>query len=170
MKKTLTLVLAFALVLALGIGGTLAWLTFETAPIMNTFTIGNINLELTETTGTSYKVTPGAEVSKNPTVTVKANSENSYVFVKVEVSTGFDSYFDWSVDSAWTKLSGVDNVWYRNYTSTTSDVDYAVLTDNKLVVKDNVSGFTTNPTLTVTAYAIQSAVMIDVADAWDKLS
>ena len=51
-KKIVSLVLVFALALALGIGGTVAWLTAQTQSVVNTFTIGDINIELDETKGT----------------------------------------------------------------------------------------------------------------------
>ena len=49
-KKTLALVLALTLLVAGVVGGTLAWLTDQTAEVKNTFTVGDINIGLTETT------------------------------------------------------------------------------------------------------------------------
>ena len=49
-KKTLALVLALTLLVAGVIGGTLAWLTDQTDEVKNTFTVGDINIDLTETT------------------------------------------------------------------------------------------------------------------------
>ena len=45
-KKILALTLVFALALALGIGGTVAWLTAQTDSVVNTFTVGDITLSL----------------------------------------------------------------------------------------------------------------------------
>ena len=73
-KKTLALVLALTLLVAGVVGGTLAWLTDQTAEVKNTFTVGDINIGLTETTA-DYKMVPGNTIAKNPTVTVKADSE-----------------------------------------------------------------------------------------------
>jgi predicted ribosomally synthesized peptide with SipW-like signal peptide len=92
MKKVLSLTLAFALVLAIGIGGTLAWLTDQTDPIVNTFTIGDIEIDLEEGNGPNFKVTPGQVVDKDPEVTVKAGSEACYLFVKVEEGGNFSEY------------------------------------------------------------------------------
>ena len=83
-KKTLALVLALTLLVAGVVGGTLAWLTDQTAEVKNTFTVGDINIGLTETTA-DYKMIPGNTIAKDPTVTVKANSEACWLFVKVEV-------------------------------------------------------------------------------------
>ena len=85
-KKTLALVLALTLLVAGVVGGTLAWLTDQTAEVKNTFTVGDINIGLTETT-TDYKMVPGNTIAKDPTVTVKANSEACWLFVKVTEST-----------------------------------------------------------------------------------
>lgn len=84
MKKKLTMVAALVLVFALGVTGTLAYLTAKSDTITNTFTVGNVTISLAETTGTSYKVVPGATVSKDPKVTVASGSEKCYVYVTVE--------------------------------------------------------------------------------------
>ena len=47
-KKSLALVLALAMIVVCVVGGTLAWLTDKTAPVTNTFTYGDIGIELTE--------------------------------------------------------------------------------------------------------------------------
>ena len=44
---------AITLILCSIIGGTLAWLVADTDPVVNTFTVGNIILELKETTVTT---------------------------------------------------------------------------------------------------------------------
>ena len=49
MKKKATIaVTALLLVLCFAIGGTLAWLKDETKPVVNTFTYGDINIDLSE--------------------------------------------------------------------------------------------------------------------------
>lgn len=59
-KKPLLLLLSLVLVVALAVGGTLAWLTAKTAPVVNTFTAGtggtNIEEQVTETEKTSVIV------------------------------------------------------------------------------------------------------------------
>ena len=44
--------LALVLVIGCVAGGTVAWLVAKTEPVVNTFTYGNINITLAETTGT----------------------------------------------------------------------------------------------------------------------
>ena len=88
-KKTLALVLALTLLVAGVVGGTLAWLTDQTAEVKNTFTVGDINIGLTETT-TDYKMVPGNTIAKDPTVTVKTGSDASYVRMKVTFNNATD--------------------------------------------------------------------------------
>jgi len=89
MKKKLTIVVSLLLVMALSIGGTIAWLTDTTDAIQNTFTVGNVKIDLTETDvedndtplANSYKMVPGKTIDKDPTVTVEAGSEASLTSV-----------------------------------------------------------------------------------------
>ena len=174
MKKKLTVSLAvLALVACMAAGATLAWLTAKTSSVTNTFTYGDINIELKETTGTSYKMVPGNTIAKDPKVTVKANSEECWLFVKVEKSTNFDEFMEYSIASGWTALAGVDGVYYREVTSSTTDTEYYVLSGNLVTVKDSVTkedfaGLKgTMPTLTFTAYACQKDNVSTAADAWN---
>ena len=81
-KKSLALLLAIAIVVVGVVAGTLAWLTDKTAPVTNTFTTSDIDIDLTETEA-EYKMIPGWSIDKDPTVTVKAGSEACYLFVKL---------------------------------------------------------------------------------------
>ena len=108
-KKRISLVMALVLVLTCVIGGTLAYLTAKTNSVTNTFTVGNIDITLAETT-TDYKMVPGNTIAKDPTVTVNAGSEACWLFVKIEESTNpkLDDYISYSIATCWTKLeSGV---------------------------------------------------------------
>ena len=82
-KKTLALLLSLVLVFGVIAGGTIAWLTANSKTITNTFTYGDITIDLNETT-TGYKVVPGATDEKDPTITIDSASEKCYVYVKVE--------------------------------------------------------------------------------------
>lgn len=81
--KTMLIILAMMLLVGATVGGTLAWLTANSGPVTNTFTVGKITIELTETNNT-YKVVPGATDAKDPKVTVEEGSEPCYVYVTVE--------------------------------------------------------------------------------------
>lgn len=90
MKKKLTLVVSLLLVMALSIGGTLAFLTAQTDAVTNTFTVGNITITLAETKGNSFKIVPGATVEKDPLITVKSGSEKCYVYALVDNTVVID--------------------------------------------------------------------------------
>lgn len=83
-NKTVAIPLALVLAIGCAVGGTLAWLISKTDPVVNTFTYGDINIGLEETTGSNYTITPGMDITKDPKVTVKANSEACWLFVKVK--------------------------------------------------------------------------------------
>ena len=78
--------------------------------VKNTFTVGDINIGLTETT-TDYKMVPGNTIAKDPTVTVKAESEACWLFVKVTESENLDTFITYAIAEGWTKLQ--DGVYYR---------------------------------------------------------
>ena len=91
-SKALLLTLCAVLLIAASVLGTMAYLT-SSAEVKNTFTIGKVEIKLDETdvtnptgprvTANSYKLMPGTTYTKDPTVTVKAGSEESYVRMKV---------------------------------------------------------------------------------------
>lgn len=178
MKKKLTMVAALVLVFALGVTGTLAYLTAKTDAITNTFTVGNVKIELAETK-TNFKMVPGQDIDKDPKVTVKAGSEACWLFVKVEKSSTLDTYISYGVADGWTALTGVDGVYYRQVASSTADATYSVLTGDKVAVKTSVTQplmdalsaqNAVQPTLTFTAYAIQQAGFDTAAAAWTEVS
>lgn len=177
--KLVVAMLAVTLLIGCAIGGTVAWLTANTAPVVNTFTYGDINIDLTETTGEDYKIIPGVDIAKDPKVTVKKDSEACWLFVKVEEAGTFvANKVTYSIADGWTKGAGTNipvNVYYREVNAVTTDTDFAVLKDNKVTVsdtltKEDIKNITTNPTLTFTAYAVQKDGISTAADAWAKVS
>lgn len=196
-KKILSLVLVFALALALGIGGTVAWLTAQTQSVVNTFTIGDINIELDETKGTlgvdntrDFKFIPGATLEKDPKVTVLAGSEACYVFVKIveennpEVATN-EKALTYTLADGWTALGATSGVYWTTVSKADAVAGKAlpVLAGDKVTVSGKItetlaeSMETTIPKLTFTAYAIQSENLkdnngndADAAAAWALLN
>jgi len=121
MKKSVAILLAVVLLVGVVIGGTLAWFTDKTQKVKNTFTVGNIDIELKETDSddedtnaneNSYKMIPGWTIDKDPTAKVLSGSEYAYLFVKIDKSDSVDSYLDYKIDTAWTALDGVAGVYY----------------------------------------------------------
>ena len=160
-KKTLALVLALTLLVAGVVGGTLAWLTDQTAEVKNTFTVGDINIGLTETT-------------KDPTVTVKANSEACWLFVKVTESENLDTFITYAIAEGWTELQ--DGVYYREVPASNADQTFSVLKGDAVTVNSDVTKEMltakdfANPTLTFKAYAVQKDNVASASDAWAKVN
>lgn len=174
-KKTLALVLALTLLVAGVVGGTLAWLTDQTAEVKNTFTVGDINIGLTETTA-DYKMVPGNTIAKDPTVTVKANSEACWLFVQVTESTDLKDFITYAIAEGWTALPGVDGVYYREVPASVADQTFSVLAGDAVTVKSDVTrtmletAKTDAPTLTFKAYAIQKDHFATADAAWAEVS
>lgn len=170
--------LALSLVLVtmmVTVGGTIAWLTANTTPVVNTFTPSNIDITLAETKE-DFKMVPGSTIAKDPKVTVVAGSENCWLFVKIDESTVLDTYISYTVASGWTPLTGVDGVYYREASAgdTFSVLAGDTVTVNNTVTKElmdalEVTG-ATQPTLTFTAYAVQKENVGTAAEAWAKLN
>ena len=91
MKKKTILVAAIAvmLVAALVVGGTLAYFTDKSDAKVNTFTVGNVKIDLTEdkwNAAADHTLIPGKFYDKNPTITVDADSQDAYVFLKLDLN------------------------------------------------------------------------------------
>ena len=194
-KKLALMLASLALVLCTVIGGTLAWLITETKPVVNTFTYGDINITLHETdknndgdndpNTNTYPMVPGHTIEKDPKVTFKADSEDAWLFVKLEKVNNFDEFITYEMADGWTALDNVDGVYYREVSKADTDAVFTVLKgDNenpngKVTVKGEVTkemlnaldkeGASNYPKLIVTAYAVQrDSNIATAADAWTK--
>ena len=181
MKKALFIMLSAALIVCATVAGTLAWLTDKTEPVVNTFTVGDINITLTESEDLDLKMVPGQSIKKDPKVTVKAGSEACWLFVKVDKSVNFDGFMTFEMADGWTELTVGSGVYYRNVGDESAvvatDAPFNVISGNKVTVKNTVTkadlkGLTeaTYPTLTLTAYAVQRAGFENAANAWAEAS
>ena len=174
--KTFVAMLALVLVIGCAVGGTVAWLTAQTDSVVNTFTYGDINIDLKETkpVKNQAKIIPGVDIEKDPKVIVKANSEACWLFVKVEEGGMFvDNMVTYSIANDWTEVDGTENVYYREVDAATTDQEFYVLEDNKVTVsedltKDKIKDINDHPTLTFTAYAVQKDGIDSAATAWAK--
>lgn len=180
--KLVVAMLAVTLLIGCAIGGTVAWLTAKTDPVVNTFTYGDINITLAETTGRSYKIIPGVDIAKDPKVTVNGGSEDCWLFVKVEEAGTFvEGKVTYSIADGWTKGDSTnipENVYYREVTAAAADTIFDVIQGNKIIVSsdltkaeiNNLAEANKTPTLTFTAYAVQKDGIDTAADAWAKVS
>ena len=179
-KKTLIITLAAAVIILAAAGGTLAWLT-DTESVENTFTAGNVSITLTETKNIvdgqwAGKLIPGSTLEKDPTVTVAAGSEDSWVYVRVEMPKELDDVLKaLSIDSTkWTVVAqddaaeGFDQVY--GYNTALQATEYATLFNTVEVIGagiDNTELSAANEKIMkITAYAIQAENMTTLEDAW----
>lgn len=176
-KKLLILIACLSVVLCTLVTGTIAWLTDKTDSIKNEFTPSDISITLTESENLDLKMVPGKAITKDPKVTVKANSEPCWVFVKIEESTNFDTFMTYAIADGWTQLTGVDGVYYRKVNAADADQEFSVLAGdvvnvNETVTKADMNALTAEnyPTLTFTAYAIQQEGFATADDAWNEIS
>lgn len=189
--KLVVAMLAVTLLIGCAIGGTVAWLTAKTDAVVNTFTYGDINITLAETTGSSYKIIPGVNITKDPKVTVEANSEACWLFVKIKEEnwptlTETDRTIkkvSYDIATDWKPLEGQAGVYYREVDATTANagVSYYILkgdtaypngvvTVSENLTKNEVNSITTQPKLTFTAYAVQKDGFNTAAAAWAEAS
>ena len=188
--KALMLVLCAVLLVTASVLGTMAYLT-STDKVVNTFTVGKVAITLDEAKvnadGTAvtpaervkenaYHLLPGHGYTKDPTVHVQANSEDSFIFVKVE--NGIANYEAGTTIAAqiaangWTALDGVENVYYKTYTKSAEITNLPVfghftIADNANAA-DGWNNFSAETNVTVTAYAVQQDGFASAAAAWGE--
>lgn len=120
--KIALIVASFVLVIALSVGGTIAWLTATTDEVTNTFTKGEIEITLDEADvlendpnnpgqdnddlgqpikgagrvkENSYQAIPGNTYYKDPTVKVVEGSEKCWLFVEFDESADIKQYYNY---------------------------------------------------------------------------
>lgn len=198
-RKALLLGLCALLLVGASVLGTMAYLT-SNDEVVNTFTVGNVGITLDEAKvnwdgtevvgaprvkGNGYQLMPGHLYKKDPTIHVGANSEDCYLFVKVdnaisalESTVAGESVAAQMATHGWV---AVDQAKYPGVYVLTEDgapkfvgknTNHVVF-DNFTISKD-VIGFggyeknedgTLKAKITVTAYAIQK----DGFDGWTGL-
>ena len=184
-KKGLAMVLALVLLAVCAVSGTLAWLTAKSDTVVNTFTTSDIKVELKETQE-PYKMIPGYTIHKDPTVTVLANSEECFLFVKLDESANFEDFLTYKMADGWTKLEGegiTDTVYYRTVEGDQIGRPYSVLENDQVTVKGTVTKAdmealnaqgAAKPTLTITAYASQlyknATDKFSALEAWNNIA
>lgn len=138
-KKILLSAVCILAVAGISVMGTLAYLTDSTEEVVNTFTMGNVDITLDEAavdangvaiqgddrvTGNKYKMIPGKSYDKDPTVTVVKGSEESYVRMLLTVNcwkeinaichphgdTTLGTFFEGYEAQTWKFVKETDNV------------------------------------------------------------
>ena len=182
-KKILAMACAMALSAAIAVGGTLAYLT-STDEVVNTFTVGKVAITLDETDvdnstpgendrdqENAYKLMPGSSYIKDPIIHVSADSEVSWLFVKLENGLK-DIIADTTIENqmianTWTLIDAENNIYaYGSPVSAGANIQ----TFASFTIKGDVSNETLNTyegkTIVVTAYAVQQEGFDTAQAAW----
>lgn len=188
MKKTLTVLLALVLVIAMSVAGTMAYLT-STDEVVNTFTVGKVQIKLDEAKanadGTlvegadrvkanSYKLIPGHTYDKDPIVHVDADSENCWLFVQVTneiaaIEADTNKVASQMTTNGWSLVAGTSDV-YALAAPVAGGTDHTVFTTFTVsgTVDNNTLATYDGKTIVVTAYAVQADGFDTAADAWSN--
>lgn len=179
--KALLLVLCAIALVVTTVFSTMAYLTSKDE-VQNTFTVGNVNITLDEqdvntssrVKENTYHIVPGSVCAKDPTVHVKANSEDSWIFVQVndQLATieAAETVADQITANGWIGLE--NGVYYKEYTKAETTTDLLVfdtVTIKSDIENDELQKYA-DKTITVKAYAIQKAGFETAAKAWAEVS
>jgi predicted ribosomally synthesized peptide with SipW-like signal peptide len=182
-KKIILGLTALVLVVGLTIGGTLAFMQATTATKTNTFTVGNVKLDLNEYATYSdpknntpfnqdQPLVPGMPIAKTPILTVKGGSEDSYVRAKIEVPANLAKCVSFDIDSTVWELKG-DFYYLKSGAVGKSGADkvlpalFTKVNVNKDVTAEQLEKLTKDELkISVTGYAIQAAGFSNQDDAW----
>lgn len=179
LNKALLLALCAALLVTASVMGTLAYLTHTTGPVTNTFTVGNVSISLdeakvdvygeldgnTRVTENTYKLIPGHEYVKDPTIHVNAGSEECWVFIKMNNDLGEAAIF--AIDGNWEKLTETaDGVVYAYKTKLTAGNSTTALFSNFTFANDADPAQFNGKTITLTGFAVQADGFTTAEAAW----
>ena len=186
--KALALALCAVLLVVSTVFVTMAYLTSKTDVVTNTFTVGKVTITLDEADvdlmgvkdgdarvkANEYKLIPGHTYIKDPTVHVDDESEDCWLFVKVE--NGLEDIIDAKTiedqmkDNGWSLVAGETNIYAYEKIATAKTGDYKVFDNFKLKDDADVSSYATadneDSVINVTAYAIQADGFATAAAAW----
>ncbi|MDD6159148.1 MAG: hypothetical protein PUC52_06985 [bacterium] len=171
-KRILLSVLALALVVALSVGATLAFLSAEDTRVINNFSFGSISVQIAEEVptdlpddveavaagkGVSYtKVTPGVQLPKQPAVSVKTDVK-AYVFINV---SGFNANLKCDgINSTWTAVDGTTDTYgngtYYKVVEANNAMTFVDNAFESVTVSSTCTGSETLPTVYIDVFAIQ---------------
>lgn len=193
-KKVIVMLLAIALLIGGAIGGTVAYLMTQSAPVTNTFVAGRIGgLNLTETDTDpdtpaedhEYTVIPGVPIVKDPKLSFNSHNVDAFVFIKIDhqgwaldngTYSNVGGKVTWSIAEGWTKLSDTNtnrSIYWRKVAKTDYLDEVSIIKDNCINVDTSITQTELNSdaceVMTFTAYAIQADGMQNAGAAWAAL-
>lgn len=174
--KMLLAVVSVFTVLVCCMSGSLAWLTASSAPSVSEFSVGKIDVTLTDSANnTAAVLIPGTTIVRDPRVTVKGGSVDCWLFVRVDAANGAGDCLNWTPTEGWSRLESADEtVYYREVEASSDDQTFQVVNDAALTVRSDLTrtelANMNAPTLTFTAYAFQRAGFEEPAAAWAQIT
>lgn len=180
--KALALILSAVLLVVTTVFTTMAFLTSKDS-VTNTFTVGKVEISLDEAPvdlygetvegnrvkTNEYKLIPGHEYTKDPTVHVANGSEDCWLFVKVEnglvnAEAAENKIADQMTGKGWTLVTGTTDIYsYREKVSAGENV---VVFETFTVAGTAEVADYEDAEIVITAYAIQADGFDTAADAW----
>lgn len=169
-SKVLIIALCSIALVVGSVAVTMAYLVDTTVTKNDTFTVGNIDIELNAAGDISHKMMPGATIDPNREVTVIGGSEDCYLFIELSRENNFDTYLTFTMAAGWTKLN--DNVYYRMVDTSANDQTFDVFTNFTAKPECTKAQYDaiaaeSEPNIKLTAYAVQFANIADVNAAWN---
>ena len=175
--KALLLLACAVLLVAGSVFGTLAYLTSEDA-VTNTFTVGKVVITLDEAKvdeygvadssaarvkNNTYKLIPGKTYTKDPVIHVDADSENCYVFIKIE--NNIAEIAPIGEMTGWTCIDSVNNIYtFERVVAGGENIPtFATFTVSGEL--ENTTDYDSK-TIEVTAYAVQADGFDTAEAAW----
>ena len=173
-KRIVIAILSLVLIITAFGGATYALLMSLAGTVENTFTIGNVDITLTETTGNRYELIPGTVIEKDPHITVVGGSEDCWLYFSVATSENFNDHLSYKIEDGWYALEGYDGVYYRECARANKNMTYYLIYDNEIAVSDalteeQMAAITRAPTITFKAYAIQREQVLTAKEGFDML-
>lgn len=188
--KGAILVSAAILLVVASVLGTLAYLTSSSA-VSNTFTVGNVGIQMLESKvnpdgtlaspaekvdGNSYHLQPGVRYIKDPTIIIDANSDQSYLFVKVRndlrkveaihgedaedgVSGTYKTMFEQVIENGWIFIGRTANAnvyVYKNFIGKNGVTDDVEIFSEFMISKNADLSHSGAAKVTLSGFAIQT--------------
>ncbi len=174
--KMLLAVVSVFMILVCCASGSLAWLTASSAPSVSEFSVGKIDVTLTDSANnTAAVLIPGTNIVRDPYVTVKGGSVDCWLFVRADAANGAGDCLTWTPTDGWSRLeSAAETVYYREVEASSDDQTFQVVKGGTLTVKPELTrtelASMSAPKLTFTAYAFQRAGFDVPASAWAQIT
>lgn len=158
-KRTIALLMAAVMLFGITVSGTIAWLQATSLEVKNTFTFGEIEIDINETDNedddnstknNAYDLIPGDVSKKDPKVTVVSGSEKCYVYVKVtEINNTFGTDQDvilYEVDTEkWKLIDSTNSIYvYTNGGNEAYEVDASSGNVDTALILAEVKDISTN--------------------------